>query len=254
MTVATNQRDDATEQVISPVVRATPTITARVPKLVRNPEDLEDPELVAIAKQRGVNAVSRLVYERFAPSVHRVLHRVLGPDSDHDDLVNETFVEVFQSLTAVRQPDRLRSWVVSVAINVARRELGRRQLRRRLRDAVSLTGVVSAPPTDYAGRDLLLKTYEILERIAPDERTAFALRYIDSTTMPMVAELCGCSLSTAKRRVARAERRFAALAREYPEIFARFERRTSDASNAEGSEPDPSVAPTGTDESEGSSS
>ena len=254
MTVATNQRDDATEQTISPVTKASPTITGRVPKLVRNPVDVGDAELVAIAKQSGVNAVSRVVYERFAPSVHRVLHRVLGPDSDHDDLVNETFVEVFQSLTAVRQPDRLRSWVVSVAINVARRELGRRQLRRRLRDAVSLTESASAPPTDHAGRDLLVKTYDILERIAPDERMAFALRYIDSTTMPMVAELCGCSLSTAKRRVARAERRFAALAREYPEIFARFERRTSDASRGDGSESDPSPPATGTDEQEGSSS
>lgn len=206
------------------------------PKLVRRPLDPDDAELVSIAQEQGTHAVAHIAYERFAPSVHCVLQRVLGPDSDHEDLVNETFVEVIKSLAAVRQPERLRSWVASVAINVARRELGRRQLRRRLRDAVSVTGQVSEPPTDHAGRDLLAKTYEILEAISPDERTVFALRYIDRSTMPVVAELCGCSLSTAKRRLARAERRFAALARQYPEIFARFERRISDQTRSQTTE------------------
>jgi RNA polymerase sigma-70 factor (ECF subfamily) len=46
--------------------------------------------------------------------------------------------------------------------------------------------------------------YAALERVGVDERIAFTLRTIEGCAMAEVAVACGCSLATAKRRVARA--------------------------------------------------
>jgi DNA-directed RNA polymerase specialized sigma24 family protein len=45
----------------------------------------------------------------------------------------------------------------------------------------------------------------LLDSLPAEARVAWSLRYIEGETMPRVAELCGCSLSTAKRRVGDAE-------------------------------------------------
>jgi len=46
----------------------------------------------------------------------------------------------------------------------------------------------------------------VLDELPVDDRMAFALHLIEGETVERIAELCGCSLATAKRRVARAQR------------------------------------------------
>ena len=53
------------------------------------------------------------------------------------------------------------------------------------------------------------RTYALLERMPADERVIFALRYIDGMELERIAEVREVSLATLKRRLARAEQRFA---------------------------------------------
>jgi RNA polymerase sigma-70 factor (ECF subfamily) len=71
---------------------------------------------------------------------------------------------------------------------------------------------VAAPVEDHEARNLLEKVYGLLDKLPADERIAFTLRYIDERPLLEVAEVCDCSLATIKRRIARAEQRFARLA------------------------------------------
>ena len=52
----------------------------------------------------------------------------------------------------------------------------------------------------------------LLDRLPVDERIPFALRAIDGMDLREVASACGVSVPTVRRRLARAERRFFALA------------------------------------------
>jgi len=159
------------------------------------------------------------VYDRFAPLVNRVVWKLLGADPDHNDLVHDIFMKVWVMMAQgrVKQPDRLNSWVVGVAVNTVHKEIRRRTIRRRfLREHA-----VPAPHASsdhHEARDLLNGVYDILERIPPEERLAFGLRYLEQRRLTEVAQLCRCSLATVKRRLSRAEKRFALLARPYPAI------------------------------------
>ena len=177
-----------------------------------------DEELLDLVLSGHAEAAAH-VYDRFAPVVNRVVWKLLGADPDHGDLVHDIFMKVWTLMAEgrVKHPDRLNSWVIGVAVNTVHKEIRRRTLRRRF----FREGSAPAPSVTHdhhEARDLLNGVYEILERIPPDERLAFSLRYLEQQRLTEVAQLCRCSLATVKRRLARAEKRFALLARRYPAI------------------------------------
>ena len=69
-------------------------------------------------------------------------------------------------------------------------------------------------------REVLQLTFEVLDRMPADERIAFSLRFVEQMELTEVAEICGTSLPTAKRRIAKAERRFVTLAKTRPPLRA----------------------------------
>jgi len=181
-----------------------------------------DAELLDLAYRQAPQAAAKL-YDRFSADVNRVIFRLLGPDSEHEDLVQDTFFRVFRNIRQARDPAKLGSWVVSVAVNVVLTELKKRKLRRWLLAEKSKTDATDEYGDDHEARQLLRSVFGILDAMPAGERTLFALRYLDERTLNEVAELTGVSLPTAKRSLAKAEKRFETLAaRLCPGLLERF--------------------------------
>jgi RNA polymerase sigma-70 factor (ECF subfamily) len=122
-----------------------------------------------------------------------------------DDLVQEVFAEAAGTFDALRAPGAVRSWLATIAVRVTRKRLKRLRL-------YSLVGL--APTADYEeiadstaspyDRALVTAAYRALEGLAIDDRLAFVLHHVEGETLQAVAILCGCSITTAKRRILRA--------------------------------------------------
>jgi RNA polymerase sigma-70 factor (ECF subfamily) len=180
-----------------------------------------DAELIALAGRGGPRAAAA-VYDRFGADLNRLVRRVLGHDAEHDDVVHDCFVNVLKGVAGVRDPDALQGWVVSVTLNAVRSHLRRRRVRRLFwADEPAPADPVAAGP-DHEARELLTKVYRILDHLPSDERIAFVLRYLEQRPLVEVAELCACSLATIKRRIARADQRFARRAARVPALAERL--------------------------------
>jgi RNA polymerase sigma-70 factor (ECF subfamily) len=147
-------------------------------------------------------------YDRFAGRVLRVLARILGSDQDLSDVHHEAFVRALGSIASLKDPSRLTAWITSVAVLSARTCLQRRARRRWL--VLTEPDVLArldarVPVAEPSVHEALAATYRVLDRLPPDERVVFALRFID-----------GMQLATAKRRLSRAEQRFSNLAWQHP--------------------------------------
>src|SRR5690242_7853663 len=79
----------------------------------------DDATLVA-AVRRGDPAARRLLFERHAPHVARVLARLLGPDGELADLVHDVFLMALRDLAHLNEPAALKAWLTSVTVYVAR--------------------------------------------------------------------------------------------------------------------------------------
>lgn len=191
-----------------------------------------DAELLWLARHGDPAAAARAVYSRFSEDVNRLVWRVLGADSEHDDVVHQVFVHIIAGLPKVREPETLPAWMASVCVKTVRSEIRRRRVRRFFHIGSSDIGNVAAPVEDHEARNLLEKVYAVLDVMPADERIAFTLRYIDERPLLEVAEVCECSLATIKRRISRAEKRFARLASRDAAMSERLLRgRGSDVEN-----------------------
>jgi RNA polymerase sigma-70 factor, ECF subfamily len=183
--------------------------------LVRlRPGVISDADLVEQLRQKQPAAVSHLI-GTYSSIVRRSLFRVLGNAHDIDDLEQDTFVTVLDRCHTLRDPSALRSFVVSVAMRLARNELRKRAIRR----FVGLDGIneqTTAQAYDPVTAERFRHLYRALDRLESNGRIAYVLRHVEGYELAEVATACGCSLSTVKRWLARAEQKLQETARRDP--------------------------------------
>lgn len=120
-----------------------------------------------------------------------------------------TWSQVWRGLDRVRQPDRLRSWVVSIAFNEAKQALRRARRRGRVEITMDVPEVAGGPDpaTGVAGIDLSLA----LQDLDPEDRALLAMRYVLGFDATELAATSGMTPSGVRSRL---ERLLARLRRE----------------------------------------
>lgn len=185
---------------------------------------LDDASLVG-AIRRGDRAATAELFDRHAPRVRRTLVRVLGHDADLADHIQDVFTRALAEIENLRDPERLSSWLASIAVFVARGTIRKRTRWRWLRFAPpdEIPDIAAATP-DEAVSEELRATYAVLDEMDADLRIAFALRFIDGMELKETAAACDVSLATIKRRLKRAEQEFLFHAAKKPALAERLER------------------------------
>lgn len=171
------------------------SMTARQPHL----------RVVEAARPPGAAVDFDTIFGRYDAYVAGVAARLLGRD-DHevDDVVQDVFWIASRRLGKIHSLEAARPWLVTVTVRVAARRLRRRRWRRLFS---ATTDVVDVPaeglsPEQYA---LLQRMYRVLDTVPSDDRVAWLLRHVEGEKLQDVALACGCSLATAKRRIAAAQ-------------------------------------------------
>lgn len=160
----------------------------------------------------GEPAATRELFRRHQRRVHASLYRVLGGNHDMDDLLQEAFLQVFQSLRGWRAEASLATWIDRVAVRVAFRYLaqrGRRVPTAPLDDDTDAADAHDAAPgaRRQLARDGVRRLYAVLDELGPAARLAFTLHEIDGRPLAEVASLVGSSVTATKLRVWRARKR-----------------------------------------------
>ncbi|HEY4106222.1 MAG TPA: RNA polymerase sigma factor [Polyangiaceae bacterium] len=197
----------------------------RIVSADERPEE-DDAALVACVRTKEPAAAGRM-WDRYAPMVRRLLRRMLGP-VDVEDCVQDAFLRLFRDLSSLREPAALRSFLLGIAIHVARSELRKRRAKRWL--LLSDDGTLLEPETAvndwHEPRAAVLRLYQILDRVSDKLRTVFVLRFIEGLELSELAALLDCSLATVKRRVAAASSRVCLLAASDPLLAPYLEARS----------------------------
>lgn len=77
-----------------------------------------DRDLVELVRSGDLPAFEKL-YRAHAPAVYRVARRRLADPEGASDVVQETFARALASLERLREPERFRPWILSIARNAA---------------------------------------------------------------------------------------------------------------------------------------
>jgi RNA polymerase sigma-70 factor (ECF subfamily) len=150
------------------------------------------------------------LFRRYVAMVNGLGYRLLGRDSDLEDLVQDSFMEAWRSLPKLEQPQAFGSWLGSIVIRTAHKMIRRRRLASRLglrrSEPIDVDALIAttAPPDV---RSELKAIYRIVESLPATTRTALILRRVEGLPLDDIAKSLGTSLATVKRRIADAEKR-----------------------------------------------
>lgn len=170
---------------------------------------ISDEEL-ATRLARGDRDALGQIYERHAQSLYAMLVRLLGNTGEAEEILQETFVVAFHKAKQLREPAALRGWLVRIAGRDATARLVRRKRWFSFEASpadVDRTPLASSAAEGTSGEmraELALLDRE-LAKLPSAERSVWILRYVEGERLEDVAAACGCSLATAKRRLAAAD-------------------------------------------------
>jgi RNA polymerase sigma-70 factor (ECF subfamily) len=152
---------------------------------------------VASAAAGDVDSLAAIV-TRHHRDMARVCAVITGDPDLAEEAVQAAWPIAWRRLGTLRDPDRLRAWLVSIAANEAR-QLLRRERRRRVVE-LAIAAPISTGIDDHAS---LADLDRALARLGPDDRALLALRYVAELGSDEIGRALGISGSGARSRLER---------------------------------------------------
>lgn len=199
-----------------------------------------DEELVEDYLDGDVGAF-RLLIERHHDALHRFLFRLMGNRQAAEDVFQDTFLQIHQSLESFDLSRTFKPWLFTIAANKARDALRRQQRRA----AVSLSArpkddegdaLVDLLQIDIPGPEVGLETQEqsrmvqrAIDELSPRLREILLLAYFQKLTYNQIAEQFGIPVGTVKSRLHAAVAAFARAWQIQMDARENIERKSSNA-------------------------
>lgn len=158
-----------------------------------------DEELVRQAREGHNRAMDQLI-ERHQAVVYRIVMGILGDSDQAADATQDTFLRAFRALDRFRGEARFRTWLLTIASNVARGMLRQRDRRREksLDEAYEVAAEGGDTADDLAVADEAERVKKLLAKLPEKQRLAVQLRTQEGLSFREVGKLSGSSEGAAR--------------------------------------------------------
>lgn len=166
-----------------------------------SPVQLSDEDLALQSRDGNAAALAQL-YLRHAPRLTSYLRRVLRNHEEAEDVLQDTFVRLFEGRGRYTSRGRFRSWLYTVATRQALDRL--RNERRRTELLTKRSHSVTALPDPLqraADRQLLARIDAVLDTLPPEMVAVFHLRMREEFRYAEIAAICGDPEGTLRSRI-----------------------------------------------------
>lgn len=159
-------------------------------------------EALVAACSLGDSAALGALFARFQAPVSRFLARYLGASHpDLDDLVQATFLEVMRAAPAFRSDAAVQTWIIGIAVNVARHHRRREARRQLLANHVKCRAQADRCDQGPTRSELAAWLQPALRALTDDLRTVFMMCELEELSGAEVARTLQLSEATLWRRL-----------------------------------------------------
>jgi len=171
----------------------------------------DDHRLIAECLQGRTAAFGELV-RRYQDRLFNTVHRLVDNAEDAQDVVQDAFLNAYQSLGSFKGDAQFFTWLYRIAVNTAI------SMKRKQRVVYSLRGGRSdeggrepLDPSEFSRPEHALEKAELerrvqgaLNRLSPEHRTVLVLKEIDGQKYETMAEILSVPIGTIRSRLHRA--------------------------------------------------
>lgn len=176
-----------------------------IARVSTNLEDSEDRIIVGRSVDGDVAAFSVLV-RRYTPMMRAYARRMLSGGADVDDIVQEVFVSAWHRLPELRDPDKVKSWLMRLVSHRCIDQI-RRAGRETDLDGVDLPASTETSPSRVTEHNERLRALgEALGSLPEEQRECWVLRELGELSYGEIATELGVPVSTVRGLIARARK------------------------------------------------
>jgi RNA polymerase sigma-70 factor (ECF subfamily) len=185
---------------------------------------MSEPDNLVERAGAGDIGAFRALYARHRGDVARLVHRMMGPAPDAEDVLQEVFFQVHKSLKDFRGQSKFTTWLHRVTVNVVL--MHRRSAKSRPVLAEELPSDVSADhrsllPDEEVDRRLRTRAFlRLLDKLGDKKRTVFVLHELEGVPPQEIAEIVGAPVLTVRTRLFYARRELEAMIAQEPALAA----------------------------------
>lgn len=161
---------------------------------------MTDNEIMALYRAGGQEEAFNALVQAYKERLYWHIRRFVCSHDDADDLLQDTFIKIWNGLENFREDSKLFTWVYRIATNEALNFIRRKKIR----------GMLSMEPLDnilhkkidddvwFNGNELQRELHKAIQKLPTKQRLVFNLRYFDELSYNEISEILNTSAGSLK--------------------------------------------------------
>lgn len=155
----------------------------------------------------------RVLVERYSHVVFRLAYRMTGSTEDAEDVVQETFLRAYRSISTYDGRASFTTWLYRIASNYTLDLLDKRRRRSEQQPPQradeehqdwEITAPTPGPDRLAEGSQLQKQLRVAMGQLTPQERSAFVLRHFEALPIQEISETLGLGAAATRHSIFRA--------------------------------------------------
>lgn len=174
---------------------------------------MDERDLINLLKQKDRNAFKTIV-ETWQDMVFNTAVGILQNEEDAEDVAQEVFMQVFESIDSFKEESKLSTWIYRITVSKALDHIRKKKTKKRFAFFKSLfkeDNQVMIEPPDFLHPGVKLENkenaqalFQAMDRLPPNQKTAFVLNKMEDLSYQEVGEIMEISSSAVDSLLQRA--------------------------------------------------
>ncbi len=188
---------------------------------------MNEENLISLLKRQDQTAFKELV-QQFSRRVYNTSLGILQNEEDAEDISQEVFIEVFQSIHQFKGESKLSTWIYRIAVTKSIEFIRRKNRKKRFAFVQSLFGMESELPSkdhvhfyhpgvQLENKERAAVLFRAIDQLPENQKTAFTLHKLENLSYAEITEVMHVSLSSVESLMFRAKKNLQKLLSDYYE-------------------------------------
>ena len=176
---------------------------------------LDDDVLLIRKILSGDDTAFSTLVQKYRKGVHAFAWRKIGDFHFAEEITQDTFIQVYQNLSTLRNPNQFAGWLYVIANRLCLKWQQKRKITIQSLEGTSMLEIHTSSYNKYASEQREAEATErrleivnkLLKKLPESERTVITLYYLGEMTAKEIGKFLGVSINTIKSRLHRARER-----------------------------------------------
>ncbi|MCO6497710.1 MAG: RNA polymerase sigma factor [Chitinophagaceae bacterium] len=176
---------------------------------------MDESQLIARLKE-GDRAAFKELVERWEDMVYNTSLSIVQSDEDAEDVAQEVFIQVYESIDSFKEQSKLSTWIYRIAVTKSLDAIRKKKRKKRnafLQSLYSKDDELVHDPADFVhpgvkaeNKEEAALLFKAIDKLPENQKTAFVLNRIEMLSYKEVSEIMEVSVNSVDALLQRAKK------------------------------------------------